>query len=164
MILRANVSMLAWDAELCQQLADGGRYVIRYDSRDVGHSTSFPPYAPPYTLEDMARDAVGVLDAYGIERAHVVGISSGGMIAQLLAIHHAERIITITPIGSTPDPKAVIAATQGKTTEDTLPAPTPAVCELIGFLAKVDWSDEAAAIPVHVSFVTRQQPSQHQPE
>jgi pimeloyl-ACP methyl ester carboxylesterase len=146
MILGANVSMLAWDAELCQQLADGGRYVIRYDNRDMGRSTAYPPYAPPYTLEDLARDAVGILDAYGIERAHAVGASSGGMIAQLLAIHHAERIISITAISSTPDPKAVIAAMQGKVTEDTLPAPAPAVFELIDFLAKVDWSDEVAAI------------------
>jgi pimeloyl-ACP methyl ester carboxylesterase len=151
MLMGANASMLGWPAELCQQIADGGRYVIRIDNRDMGRSTTYPPYAPPYTLEDLARDAIGILDAYGIERAHAVGISSGGMIAQLLAIYHAERIITITAICSSPDPKAIIAATQGKATEDTLPAPTPAIFELIGMLKNVGWSDETAAVEAFVA-------------
>jgi pimeloyl-ACP methyl ester carboxylesterase len=151
MLMGANASMLGWPAELCQQIADGGRYVIRFDNRDMGRSTTYPPYAPPYTLEDLARDAVGILDAYGIERAHAVGISSGGMIAQLLAIHHAERIITITTMCSSPDPKAIIAATHGKTTEGTLPAPTPAIFELIDKLKNTDWSNEAAAIKAFVA-------------
>jgi pimeloyl-ACP methyl ester carboxylesterase len=151
MILGANASMLGWPAELCRQIADGGRFVIRSDNRDMGRSTTYPPYAPPYTLEDLARDVVGILDAYGIERAHAVGISSGGMIAQLLAIHHAERMITITAICSSPDPKAIIAATQGKATQDTLPGPTPAIFELIDKLKNVDWSDETAAVEAFVN-------------
>jgi pimeloyl-ACP methyl ester carboxylesterase len=151
MLMGANASMLGWPAELCQQIADGRRYVIRFDNRDMGRSTTYPPYAPPYTLEDLARDAIGILDAYGVDRAHAVGISSGGMIAQLLAIHHAERIITITAICSSPDPKAIIAATQGKATEDMLPAPTPAIFQLIDKLKNTDWSDETAAVEAFVA-------------
>lgn len=148
LIQGANASMIRWEEDLCRQLADGGLYVVRYDNRDTGRSTSFTPYKPPYTLVDMANDAVGVLDAYGIERAHLAGASSGGMIVQLVAIHHPQRVLSITPIMSTPEvPEAAhaVAGTTGEATADRLSMPTADIFELIRFLAAVDWSDEAAA-------------------
>ena len=81
LIMGATASMIAWPDAFCEKLAAGGRFVIRYDSRDTGRSTVYPPGTPPYTLEDLADDAIGVLDAYGIDRAHVAGMSLGGMIA-----------------------------------------------------------------------------------
>lgn len=143
----ANASMIRWEEDLCRQLAAGGLYVIRYDNRDTGRSTAFPPYKPPYTLIDMANDAVGVLDAYGIERAHLAGASSGGMIVQLVAIHHPERVLSIIPIISTPHvPEAAhaVAGARGDQADD-LPMSTPGVFELIRYLKTVDWTDEAAA-------------------
>jgi pimeloyl-ACP methyl ester carboxylesterase len=90
-----------WDAELCQRLAAGGRHVVRYDHRDTGASTSCPPGQPDYTFADLVDDAVGILDGLGVERAHVVGISMGGAIAQVLAATHPERLATMTLIGTT---------------------------------------------------------------
>jgi len=148
LIQGATSSMMRWDEDFCRQLADGGYYAIRYDNRDTGQSTSFAPRKPPYGLVDMADDAIGELDAYGIERAHLVGASSGGMIAQLVAIHHGARVLSVTLIMSTPvvpEAARVVAGAHGESATDSLPLPTPAVFELIRFLASVDWSDETAA-------------------
>lgn len=144
----ACVSMIRWEDDFCARLAEGGRYVIRFDNRDTGRSTCFEPGKPQYDMEDMARDAVGVLDAYGLERAHIVGASSGGMIGQLMAIHHPERVLTLTPAISTPDPTAILAANygHGDTVTTDLPKPWPAMSELVQALAKIDWLDEASAI------------------
>ena len=110
--------LLSWDPEFCAALADRGFHVVRYDNRDVGLSThvdarvdvlgvmraraageALPPV--PYTLSDMAADAVGLLDHLGVDRAHVLGASMGGMIAQTIAIEHPDRVITLTSIMST---------------------------------------------------------------
>jgi pimeloyl-ACP methyl ester carboxylesterase len=152
LIQGANASMIRWEEDLCQRLAADGLYVIRYDNRDTGRSTAFTPYKPPYTLVDMANDAVGLLDAYGIERAHLAGASSGGMIVQLVAIHHPERVLSIIPIISTPGiPEAahVVAGTTGDS--NSLPLPTPGVFELIRYLKTVDWNDETAAAEAWVA-------------
>jgi pimeloyl-ACP methyl ester carboxylesterase len=106
---------------LCQELASRGFLVIRYDNRDAGLSTWFDDARPvnltgiwagdhaslAYTLEDMADDAVAVLDAVGVEAAHVVGISLGGMIAQLLATRHPARVRSLASIMSTTGDRAV---------------------------------------------------------
>jgi pimeloyl-ACP methyl ester carboxylesterase len=115
--------MLGWRAELCAQLASRGLHVVRFDNRDVGLSTklhgapvpSIPRLLvlrqlglakPPYTLSDMAADAIGLLDALGVQRAHVAGVSMGGMIGQTLAIEHPERVLSLTSIMSGPgDPR-----------------------------------------------------------
>ena len=116
--------MTLWDEEFCQQLATEGYWVIRFDNRDVGLSTKLDKESVPnllammqsvrqgeaievpYTLLDMAADTVGLLDALKIDSAHIVGVSMGGMIAQTIAIHHPERIRTLTSImSSTGDPK-----------------------------------------------------------
>ncbi|TQC42560.1 alpha/beta fold hydrolase [Rhodococcus sp. WS4] len=109
--------MLGWDEQFCDQLADHGFQVIRFDNRDIGLSTHLheggvpnvmallrgqDAPAPPYTLVDMADDTAGLLDALGLESAHIVGASMGGMIAQQLAIRHPRRIRSLTSIMSTP--------------------------------------------------------------
>ncbi|WP_028550796.1 alpha/beta fold hydrolase [Paenibacillus sp. UNC451MF] len=96
LIMGAQSSMIWWEEEFCQRLADAGRFVIRYDNRDVGRSTTYEPGQPGYTFEDMADDAVRVLDAYKIEQANIVGMSMGGMLTQMIALRHPERVLTIT--------------------------------------------------------------------
>ncbi|PYI51026.1 alpha/beta fold hydrolase [Paenibacillus flagellatus] len=96
LIMGAQSSMIWWEEEFCQRLADAGRFVIRYDNRDVGRSTTYEPGQPGYSFEDMADDAVRVLDAYKIEQAHIVGMSMGGMLTQMIALRHPERVLTIT--------------------------------------------------------------------
>jgi len=100
LIMGAMCSMVYWDEEFCQRLADTGRYVIRYDHRDVGRSTTYEPGSSNYTVVDMADDAVGVLDAYHIDEAHIVGMSLGGMIAQIVALRHPQKVLSITLIAS----------------------------------------------------------------
>jgi pimeloyl-ACP methyl ester carboxylesterase len=113
LIMGLGMQMVAWDDDFCRRLARRG-----FDNRDVGLSTWLRgvrapspreillrrvlrrPVEPPYRLEDMAADAVGLLDALGIESAHVVGASLGGMIAQLMAIHYPQRVRTLTCIMS----------------------------------------------------------------
>jgi pimeloyl-ACP methyl ester carboxylesterase len=98
----ATWSMDWWEDELCRRLADRGRLVVRYDQRDTGRSTSYPAGAPAYTAAALVSDAVAVLDALGIARAHVVGLSMGGGIAQDLALEHRERLATLTLMSTSP--------------------------------------------------------------
>lgn len=120
LIMGLGAQMIFWDEEFCAQLAARGFRVIRFDNRDIGRSTwldelGMPAFRTllwrryaglsvdtPYSLNDMADDAVGLLDGLGIEQAHVVGASMGGMIAQLMAIHHPARVRTLVSIMSTP--------------------------------------------------------------
>jgi pimeloyl-ACP methyl ester carboxylesterase len=107
--------LLSWDEEFCEQLRDRGFFVIRYDNRDAGLSTKFEAAGEPdlvaafggnanpaYHLDDLADDAVGVLNALGIGAAHVVGVSMGGFIAQLVAINHPDHVLSLTSIMSGP--------------------------------------------------------------
>src|SRR5215831_14787974 len=110
LVMGAGGQGIMWPEEFCAALADAGFYVIRYDNRDTGHSTCVDFSKAPYTLSDMARDAIGLLDAFGIARAHVIGASMGGMIAQTLAIEHAGRLRTLTSIMSTPSAAGHIRA------------------------------------------------------
>lgn len=105
-----------YDDEFCQAFADRGLHVVRFDNRDIGLSTKFGP-TDTYTLADMAADALGLLDALGVDSAHVWGSSMGGMIAQTMAIEAPERVRTLTSVQSTtgepdvglPDPDALAA-------------------------------------------------------
>ena len=115
LIIGFNAQLIFWDDELCEQLAQSGHYVIRFDNRDVGLSSKFEEAGipdigalmrgeaidPPYTIEDMADDAVGLLDALGIEKAHICGMSMGGMIAQAVVINHPRRVLSLISIYST---------------------------------------------------------------
>jgi pimeloyl-ACP methyl ester carboxylesterase len=111
--------MIFWPTELCEMLAARGFFVIRFDNRDSGRSTilAVPPPAigdlasrqveAPYTLEDMAGDGVRLLDYLGIKRAHIVGASLGGMIAQVFALEHPERTLSLASIMSTTGDRSV---------------------------------------------------------
>lgn len=98
----ATVSMLFWDAEFCEKLAQKGFFVIRYDNRDVGQSTSYEPGTTPYDIVDLTNDAFAVLDGYNIECAHFFGISLGGMISQIAAILHPERVKSLILMSTIP--------------------------------------------------------------
>lgn len=104
LIAGAAESMEGWDRDLCQRLAGEGRFVIRYDHRDTGRSTSWPPGAPGYTGRDLVADAGGLIDLLAGGRAHLVGLSMGGAIAQQLAVLHPERVATLTLISTSPGP------------------------------------------------------------
>ncbi|ESY12959.1 alpha/beta fold hydrolase [Mesorhizobium sp. C386A] len=136
LIMGAMASMLWGPEALCKKLAGEGRFVIRYDNRDTGLSTKYAPGEPPYTFDDMADDAVRVLDGCGIGKAHVVGMSMGGMIAQRLVLKHPSRVITLTVISSSP---------VGIDTSP-LPGTTEAYMEHSVDGAKVDWSDRDQVI------------------
>ncbi len=98
----AASSMDWWEDEFCRRLAGAGHFVIRYDNRDTGQSTSSPAGAPDYTGRDLTDDALRVLDGLGISEAHIVGISMGGGIAQELAIEHPVRVISLTLMSTSP--------------------------------------------------------------
>lgn len=124
LVMGATASAILWDEEFVARLVGGGRYVIRFDNRDTGLSTTFPVGDPGYDLSDMAADAIGVLDAYGLESAHLVGASMGGMICQIIAIEHPSRIRSLTSITATPLGGEVAAAiVQGTTPPLSPPAP-----------------------------------------
>ena len=119
LIMGLGAQMIWWEEDFCRALAGLGLCVIRFDNRDVGLSTKFSglapenfgrslsaslkgeTYEPPYRLEDMAADAFGLLDHLGYERAHVLGASMGGMIAQVMAVTRPERILSLISVMST---------------------------------------------------------------
>jgi pimeloyl-ACP methyl ester carboxylesterase len=121
LVMGLGSQMLLWDEDFCQQLAKRGFRVIRFDNRDVGHSTILrgtkiasrgqlirrKESAAPYTLDEMADDAAGLLDHLGISAAHIVGVSMGGMIGQLLAINHPDRVLSLVSIMSTTGDRSV---------------------------------------------------------
>ncbi len=94
-----GAQMIGWDDDFCRLLADRGFRIIRFDNRDVGLSTRAEE---PYTLDDMADDAAGLLGVLGIRAANVVGASMGGFIAQLVALNHPDRVLSLTSIMSGP--------------------------------------------------------------
>jgi pimeloyl-ACP methyl ester carboxylesterase len=141
LVMGVGASMLWWEEGFCQLLADGGRFVIRYDHRDTGHSVAYEPGRPQYTGADLVADAVGVLDAYEIAAAHVVGASAGGGFAQLLALGFASRVLSLVLISTSP-------ATPGRR---SLPSATE---RFNGFMASadVDWSDQASVVEYLVGY------------
>jgi pimeloyl-ACP methyl ester carboxylesterase len=148
LIMGSSASMDWWEDEFCERLAAGSRFVIRYDQRDTGRSVSYEPGAPPYAVRDLAADAVGLLDALGVGRAHVVGMSMGGAIAQLLALDHADRLASLTLIATAP-------AGPGPDDPD-LPAMSEATRERFAQVAEPDWSDRPAVMDylVHLARVS----------
>ena len=113
LVMGLGAQLLSWDEQFCSALAERGFRVIRFDNRDVGLSTwldelGMPDFSgiasgaadAPYTLPDLVDDACGLLDALGIDAAHVVGASMGGMIAQLMAIHRPEQVLSLCSIMS----------------------------------------------------------------
>lgn len=98
----ATASMLGWEDDFCKRLASGSRFVIRYDHRDTGRSVSYEPGAPLYSLNDLMEDAIGLLDVFDLDRAHLVGRSMGGGIAMLAALQHLERVASLTLMATSP--------------------------------------------------------------
>ena len=141
LIMGIGASMLWWEEGFCRQLAEGGRFVIRYDHRDTGRSVTYEPGRPEYTGADLISDAVGVLDAYGIPAANVVGVSAGGAFAQLLALDYPERVLSLVLISTSP-------ATPG---ERGLPSATERYQRFVTG-ATVDWSDERSVIDYLVDY------------
>jgi pimeloyl-ACP methyl ester carboxylesterase len=119
LVMGLGGQLTSWDEKFCRALADRGRFVIRYDNRDSGLSTKLDnspvdigpvmaavfggePLPPvPYTLSEMAADGIGLLDHLGIDRAHVLGVSMGGMIAQTMALEHPSRLRSLISVMST---------------------------------------------------------------
>lgn len=137
LIMGACASMLWWPREFCERLAASGFYVIRFDNRDTGRSTCYEPGTIHYSLDDMMEDAVAVLDAYGLKTAHITGASLGGMIAQLLALKHPERVQQLTLLIS--GPVAVEA-------DIALPPIEQKVLNHHANGGSIDWGNEAVAL------------------
>jgi pimeloyl-ACP methyl ester carboxylesterase len=141
LIMGTSGSMDWWEDEFCERLADGGRLVIRYDLRDTGESVTYEPGSPGYDGDDLTDDAVGILDALGIERAHLVGISMGGAIAQEVALDHPDRVASLT----------VIATTFAVSSGLSLPGMRADAGAALAQLEPPDWSDREAVIEYGVA-------------
>jgi pimeloyl-ACP methyl ester carboxylesterase len=131
----ASRSMDWWEADFCERLATESRLVIRYDHRDTGASTCYRPGHPEYTFADLAADALCVLDAYDLDRAHLVGMSMGGLLAQVAALSTPERVASLTLIATSPEPRAA-----------DLPPTTDRLQAHYATVMAPDWSDRTAVI------------------
>ena len=141
LVMGIGGSMLWWDERFCRMLADGGRFVVRYDHRDTGRSVTYEPGHPTYNGADLVADAAGVLDAYGLPAAHIVGVSAGGAFAQLLALDFADRVLSLVLISTSP-------ATPG---DRGLPPPSEEFGRFVA-TAEVDWSDPESVIEYLVGY------------
>lgn len=141
LVMGLGASMLWWEEGFCRMLAEGGRFVMRYDHRDTGRSTTYPVGSPGYTGTDLLTDATRVLDAYDIPAAHIVGVSAGGGLAQELALDRPERVLSVVLISTT------FATATGR----SLPGPTR---EFGNFLAtaRIDWSDDDSVLEYVVGY------------
>ena len=101
LIMGSSASMEWWEDEFCEMLASGGRFVIRYDLRDTGRSITYPPGSPAYTGRDLVDDLGALIDVLVPGRAHLVGMSMGGGIAQRFALDHPDRVASLTVFAST---------------------------------------------------------------
>jgi pimeloyl-ACP methyl ester carboxylesterase len=159
LIMGAGCSMIHWDENWCQRLADAGRFVIRYDNRDTGR-TSLPPGECSYSFADMAADAVAVLDHYGADKSHILGQSMGGIIAQLVVLNYPERVLTLMPIMTTANPPGLFAAVDAtQDANDGVLQPQqgsePAVPDLETVLASVPAMLESAVGSAHPPEIER---------
>src|SRR5215211_2680900 len=137
----SGASLDWWPDELCERLAAGGRFVVRYDHRDTGQSVTYPPGEPQYSGSDLVADAAGVLDALGLPRAHVVGMSMGGALAQVLALEHPARVASLCLIATSPaGPDA------------DLPGMAEENAARLGEIGAPDWSDRAQVIEYLVAW------------
>jgi pimeloyl-ACP methyl ester carboxylesterase len=135
LIMGLGASMLWWEEGFCRMLADGRRFVIRYDHRDTGRSVTYEPGRPGYTGADLVADAAAVLDAYGLPAAHVVGVSAGGAFAQLLALDFGDRVLSLVLISTSP----ALPGARG------LASPTEEFARFVT-TAEVDWADAESVI------------------
>ncbi|MFA7764008.1 alpha/beta fold hydrolase [Streptomyces sp. NRRL S-448] len=141
LVMGLGASMLWWEEGFCRMLAAGGRFVIRYDHRDTGRSVTYEPGRPGYTAADLVADAVRVLRAHEIPAAHVVGVSAGGALAQLLALDHAARVRSLVLISTS-------SAVPG---DDELPPPTEEFTRFAS-AAHADRADVGSVIDDQVAY------------
>jgi pimeloyl-ACP methyl ester carboxylesterase len=141
LIMGIGASMLWWEEGFCRLLAENRRFVIRYDHRDTGRSVTYEPGHPGYTGADLVADAVGVLDAYGIDAAHVVGVSAGGAFAQLLALRFPGRVRSLVLISTSP----------ALPLDRDLPSPSEPYHRFLAS-ARIDWSDDESVIEYLVGY------------
>jgi len=135
-------SMVWWEEEFCERLSAGRRFVVRYDHRDTGRSTSSPAGRPSYTGEDLATDPLRIMDRLGLRSAHVVGLSLGGGVAQALAVMAPERVRTLTLVATSP---------AGPHEGLPLPAPLPQVAASFATPPpEPDWHDREAVLEYRV--------------
>ena len=141
LVMGVGASMLWWDESFCRMLAEGTRYVIRYDHRDTGRSVTYPPGEPGYAASDLVADAAAVLGAYHVPAAHVVGVSAGGALAQLLALDFPDRVLSLVLISTSP----------ALPSQRKLPPPTN---EFMRFVraTQIDRTDPASAIEYLVAY------------
>jgi pimeloyl-ACP methyl ester carboxylesterase len=140
LIMGAMASGVWWPGSFCAQLAGAGRFVIRYDHRDTGRSTSYGPGEATYSTETLATDALAVLDAYNVESAHLVGMSLGGYLSQLLTLKAPRRVKTLT----------LIASERLALADPAMPAMDPRVPAYHAQAAELDWTDRDAVIEYQV--------------
>jgi pimeloyl-ACP methyl ester carboxylesterase len=137
LIAGSGGSMLSWEDAFCERLAAGSRLVVRYDQRDTGRSVTYEPGAPGYTGVDLVEDVVGLLAALGLDRAHLVGISMGGGIAQIVALDNPDRVESLTLISTgpaEPGERDLPPSSEALKTHFASPPPSP------------DWSDRDAVV------------------
>src|SRR4051794_15025818 len=134
LISGSSGSMDWWRTEYWRRLVEGGRRGVRYDHPDTGPSAPSKPGAPDYTSDDLVADAVGVLDALGIDSAHLAGVSMGGGIGQVLALEHPERVASLTLMSTSPGGADLPPVSERLAARFANPAPAP------------DWSDRDEVI------------------
>lgn len=133
-LLVGGTTMLSWPDALCDRLAAGGRWVVRYDLRDSGASTTLDPENPAYDLRDLAADAAALVEALGAGTAHLGGVGVGGMVAQVAALDHPDRFSALTLVGTRP-------VAPGPVDED-LPDHDFAVMGPLFSRPQPDWTDQ----------------------
>jgi pimeloyl-ACP methyl ester carboxylesterase len=141
LVMGLGASMLWWEEGFCQLLADGGRFVIRYDHRDTGRSVTYELGHPGYSGADLVADIAGVLDAYEVAAAHVVGVSAGGALAQLFALEKPERVSSLV----------LISSSRALPGERELPPPSDEFGRFVS-TAAADWSDTESVIDYLVGY------------
>ncbi|HET6299282.1 MAG TPA: alpha/beta hydrolase [Kribbella sp.] len=141
----ASASMDYWETPFCERLAAGPRSVIRYDHRDTGRSVHYEAGKPEYSGDELVSDPLGILDALGIERAHLVGLSMGGGIAQSLVLDHPDRVASVTLAATSP------GGPGGPSNPDLPPASDRLKAAFSTDAPPTDWSDPVAALDALVA-------------
>jgi pimeloyl-ACP methyl ester carboxylesterase len=136
----AMASGVWWPRSFCAQLAERGRFVIRCDHRDTGRSTSYGPGGATYSVETFADDAIAILEAYSIESGHLVGMSLGGYVSQLVALKAPRRVATLT----------LIASERLAFADPAIPGMDPRIPAYHARAREIDWTDRDAVIEYQV--------------
>ena len=137
LVMGSSASMDWWEAEFCEQLAAGGRFVIRYDLRDTGRSISYPPGSPGYSSHDLVDDLDALLDVLVPgRRAHLVGMSMGGAIAQLEALDRPDQVASLT----------VFASSFADRDLSSLPSMSEETGRRFAAVPSPDWTDRAETV------------------